>query len=418
MAQTVINDSQGIVVREAGTGTRFENVVTNAGNVGVGAPAGDGKVIGSLTLTTGGSGYTNGTYSQVALTGGSGTGATADIVVATNAVTAIVLRNPGQGYAAGDILSSASIGGGTGFVATVGTTASILRSDGTVVGTRIGAGTTTPRAALDAVGGAWMNGIGEANVPSIISQTTGVTTLSRNWATLRLSTETTDMAPVGTSFAYGVDSKPQLTNVTGAYFGMNVHPNVISSSGASLQVSGYAFRHMRSTSSDLGTMNFSTGFSCLHQAFTGAASAASYAYSTVTGFSYGHNFSAAGTTTTLTAFLSQGFVLAAGHVVTTAYGLRLQAASISGGASITNYWGISQEDTAANNVLAGRSAMGQAAGTAATALVDVGASTTARSSLRIRSGTAPTAPNDGDIWFDGSAVKVQISGVTRTFTVT
>jgi hypothetical protein len=52
-----------------------------------------------------------------------------------------------------------------------------------------------------------------------------------------------------------------------------------------------------------------------------------------------------------------------------------------------------------------------------TALLDIGASTTARTSLRIRSGTAPTAPNDGDIFFDGTNLKMRIGGVTKTFTI-
>jgi hypothetical protein len=55
--------------------------------------------------------------------------------------------------------------------------------------------------------------------------------------------------------------------------------------------------------------------------------------------------------------------------------------------------------------------------TAATALTDIGASTTTRASLRIRSGTAPTSPNDGDIWFDGTDIKIRIGGVTKTFTL-
>ena len=55
--------------------------------------------------------------------------------------------------------------------------------------------------------------------------------------------------------------------------------------------------------------------------------------------------------------------------------------------------------------------------TAATALTDIGGSTTSRASLRIRSGTAPTSPNDGDIWFDGTDIKMRIGGVTKTFTL-
>ena len=45
-------------------------------------------------------------------------------------------------------------------------------------------------------------------------------------------------------------------------------------------------------------------------------------------------------------------------------------------------------------------------------------STTARSSLNIPSGSAPTTPGNGDIWFDGTNLKMQIGGVTKTFTMT
>jgi hypothetical protein len=44
-------------------------------------------------------------------------------------------------------------------------------------------------------------------------------------------------------------------------------------------------------------------------------------------------------------------------------------------------------------------------------------SVTARASLRIPSGTAPTSPVNGDIWFDGTNLNVRIAGVTRTIVV-
>jgi len=78
----------------------------------------------SLGSITGGSGYTNGTYNGTALTGGSGTGATANITVAGGVVTVVTLVNKGTGYAAGNTLS-ATITGGAGFsipAATVGYT--------------------------------------------------------------------------------------------------------------------------------------------------------------------------------------------------------------------------------------------------------------------------------------------------------
>lgn len=78
----------------------------------------EGKIE-SLGTVTGGSGYTAaGTYSGVALTGGSGSGATADIVVAGGEVTSVTIVNAGTGYADGDALSAsnANLGGaGSGF---------------------------------------------------------------------------------------------------------------------------------------------------------------------------------------------------------------------------------------------------------------------------------------------------------------
>lgn len=55
--------------------------------------------------------------------------------------------------------------------------------------------------------------------------------------------------------------------------------------------------------------------------------------------------------------------------------------------------------------------------TSPTAALHLPAGTTARASLNITSGAAPTAPNNGDIWFDGTNIKMQIGGVTRTFTL-
>lgn len=74
--------------------------------------------ISGIGTATGGSGYTNGTYFGVPLTGGSGSGATARIVVSGGAVTSVTLQNPGVFYAVGNTLSCAAsnIGGtGSGF---------------------------------------------------------------------------------------------------------------------------------------------------------------------------------------------------------------------------------------------------------------------------------------------------------------
>ena len=82
--------------------------------------------IGSLTITNAGSGYTNGTYYNVALTGGTGNSATATIVVSGGVVTSVTLIGKGCYFALGDTLS-AVITGGSGLVLTV---ASINNSNG------------------------------------------------------------------------------------------------------------------------------------------------------------------------------------------------------------------------------------------------------------------------------------------------
>lgn len=68
-----------------------------------------------------GSGYTNGTYTNVALSGGSGYGATANITVSGGAVTAATLVRGGQWYLVGDVLSCQLIGPGTLFALPVAT---------------------------------------------------------------------------------------------------------------------------------------------------------------------------------------------------------------------------------------------------------------------------------------------------------
>lgn len=73
-----------------------------------------GGIAGFGTITPG-SGYTDGIYEQVPLTGGDGSNAVATITVSGGVVTAVTLTNPGYFYTNGNILSaSASSIGGTG----------------------------------------------------------------------------------------------------------------------------------------------------------------------------------------------------------------------------------------------------------------------------------------------------------------
>jgi len=74
----------------------------------------------TTTIANAGSAYTNGTFTNVALTGGTGSGALATIVVAGGVVTSVTITFRGVNYVVLDFLSAA-LAGGTGFSLQVAT---------------------------------------------------------------------------------------------------------------------------------------------------------------------------------------------------------------------------------------------------------------------------------------------------------
>lgn len=95
------------------------------GTYNVGYSSSDGY-IDTASITAAGSLYGNGSYTAVPLTGGTGTGAIADITVAGGVVTAVAFTSSGTshglGYAVNDVLSASNtnLGGtGSGFTYTV-----------------------------------------------------------------------------------------------------------------------------------------------------------------------------------------------------------------------------------------------------------------------------------------------------------
>lgn len=94
-------------------------------------------------------------------------------------------------------------------------------------------------------------------------------------------------------------------------------------------------------------------------------------------------------------------------IITNSYALWVQA-------------GLSQFDgnitTSAQLAVGSGSGFGVAASSSSWAVF--GAGTTAVSSFRISTGVAPSSPVNGDVWFDGTNVKIQVGGATKTFTIT
>lgn len=129
----VLGYSRGIYVNSVDGNNQVFNgynnglEVINIDNNGVGSGVSEFTFTGLiLTVDTlvGGTLYTNNTYTNVTLTGGSGSGAKATIVVSGGSVTSVTITTPGNGYVVGNTLSAtaASIGGtGSGFSINVAT---------------------------------------------------------------------------------------------------------------------------------------------------------------------------------------------------------------------------------------------------------------------------------------------------------
>ena len=77
--------------------------------------------VNQVSISDAGSGYADDTYAYQALTGGSGSGATATIVVIGGAAVQVTINNRGSGYAVGDTLTATLDGVGIDFEITVDT---------------------------------------------------------------------------------------------------------------------------------------------------------------------------------------------------------------------------------------------------------------------------------------------------------
>jgi len=167
----------------AGVGQRI--LIKNQVNGGIIAT--DGLIGGTL--------YTAGTYTNVPLTGGAGTGAQATIVVAGGAVTSVAITATGSGYADNDTLSalSANIGGtGSGFTVDVnGITSNTANGIYTV--TSIG-GTTVFTRATDANNSIY----GQVKAGDFFFVSEGSTQANTGWTQTSTGTQANDVTKIGT----------------------------------------------------------------------------------------------------------------------------------------------------------------------------------------------------------------------------
>jgi hypothetical protein len=91
--------------------------------------------ISTIAITSGGSAYTNGTYTSVPVTAAVGSGALATVVVALNIVSSVTITTSGSGYLHNEAvaISAASIGGtGSGFAGYVSSLTTFSPSDTTL----------------------------------------------------------------------------------------------------------------------------------------------------------------------------------------------------------------------------------------------------------------------------------------------
>jgi hypothetical protein len=76
--------------------------------------------------------------------------------------------------------------------------------------------------------------------------------------------------------------------------------------------------------------------------------------------------------------------------------------------------GVANSWTAANSF---SGVVGIGGASASSTWLNLAAGTTAKSQINLAASTAPTSPSNGDFWFDGTDVKIRVSGATKTFTL-
>lgn len=215
---------------QSGTFVFSDSNVTTANHISIVPNAKSTNTLIAIGPITGGSAYTNGTYYNVPLTGGTGTGATAaQVVVTTGAITSVVMP-----IAVGAAISG-TIVGGSGYLPASGTATYIN------VPLTGGAGTGAVAASITVTNGA---------VTAVVFPTTGA---GAGYATTNVLTASnaflggagsgftytlTQVSSLGINYAYGDTLSVAAGSVGGTGSGFSTSVGLLSAGGDELEMDG------------------------------------------------------------------------------------------------------------------------------------------------------------------------------------
>lgn len=252
------------------------------------------------------------------------------------------------------------------------------------------------------------------------------TTLAEDNTNFFYNSITHGLTVVGQTYIGPAGSPPSSIGTTFNTYTTDLNTNVVLNSfqaSGSVNTSGNV-QALQFNVTDIGTNSVSTltGINGL-----AVKSATGGNVTTLNGIASSSRLSGGATATNMAGFSSQNRVLV-GSTATQSNTFTALANTVTGtigtacayraaGMKVTNVTtglGFASDGVNDLNYNLGLTGFGQ---TTPTARVDASASTTAIASIRIRPGTAPTTPNDGDIWYDGTNLKMQIAGAVKTFTL-
>ena len=335
-----------------------------------------------LSLTLAGAGGTAGTYREQPLTNvtGTGSGATADISVAAGAVTQVFLRGPGTGYAVGDTLSAA-ITGLTGAVFTVTAITTSDNAAGNVTANRIAAGSSSATTGLSTNAG-----LLSTTAPLLFgTNTSGTSTQYRTMALFNMDGEPSNQAaPTAVENANNVGvvsiSRWNFAARTSNTSGSGVFAqSAIATQNAS--GSGFAYGGIFSAVASSPTLSGATlnAVGVFPQVTVTSTVTSSNTITT----QYGVDVSLGCFATGVQTINNAGYLVpraatfnGAAHTIGTFYGVWLPTPTLSTGSTITNRYGVYQNDPAATNFWFGKtnfsaSATSDTAGNAAAQIISV-----------------------------------------------